>query len=1307
MRSWYQHIAFVIVLSFLGHTNSAQEPAFIENLGQWDQDIAFHLPTGSGGFWLEKGGWTISKLDPFAYAKAMHEMHDHGTTAIVVDGHAVKARFLNANDAVATKGQLKQTAYLNYFLGNDRSKWKGHVGRYNRVVYESLYDGVDLRVDLQNHQPKLTYIVDANSDPSNIKIQYKGAESITVIDNKLIIGTSVGDIQEQELIAFQKLDGNRLEVDCRFEVKENVVSFKLGKYDRSQTLYIDPTIIASTHSGCTTESWGHSATFNEAGQIYSAGRCFENGYPTTTGAFQMNFAGPYVYGAYQDYDICLSKYNQDGSSLIYATYLGGISQESPHSLIANSNDQIVILGSTNSNDFPVSSVAYDTTLNGGYDIVVVSLTSDGSQLVGSTYIGGSANDGKNLESGGVLTFYADDFRGEVVLDSMDNIYISSFTQSNNFPATSGVFQDTLAGQQDGVVCKLNPLLSTLHLATYLGGSAFDGSYALKLDDSLNIYVAGYTRSSNFPVSTTGAYNAYLGGTKDAFVVKINANMNTMLAGSFFGTNFRDQNYFIELDDDGGVYLYGTSDGGITATSGRYAGPALGGYIYKTNATLDTIEWISSFGSMAPASFLVDQCNRIYASGQGAAAGALSTASFDTVGSVLSLSQAGFYLMKLTPDATSLEFGTFYGNNSSHVDGGTSRFDKRGVIYQATCTQGQFSTVSWAYSTTNLSTIYGGYDNTAFKIDFASNVAKAEIGPADTVCAPIEIQFDNSGSLGDVHYWNFGDGTYSTDSMPLHSYDTAGIYEVFYAISDSLECYGSDTAFLSLNVLEPIYPEIQIGDSFCVDSVKLSVDTSQFIAFLWDNGQTTSEIYVYAGGTYSVLATANLFCLNADTVDVYFLPDYHFSLEDTGICELGFPVHAPPSAISYLWSTGDTTSSTIVSTTGEYSLTASNGFCESEASMNVWLSYVDFESSDTITCMESLELGVDESGGNVDWSTGETSAKIMVNESGTYWVKVSNGFCSISDTIRVSFDPQLVDLGPDQVVCDPTSIQANEGHERYLWSSGDTTIAISLDSTAKLWVKVWDGDCMDSDTIQIEVQQLVFKDPELIECDVDSAFIEAPYWNDVNYSWYNGDSNESIWVHNSGAYWVNMNTKYCSKVDTLHVHFVETPPFSLGSDTSICEGEILVLSPDTTYGGLIWSNGDTSNALVIKDSSIVWASQVYNECIRYDTLEVKMRQLWTDSFSLINNVMTPNGDGMNEELKFHVADEALFYGYNLKVYNRWGIKMFETDRIEDGWKGLDPSGDPVPEGTYFYIMESHTFCKQRDKIVVMDNVTLFR
>ena len=192
----------------------------------------------------------------------------------------------------------------------------------------------------------------------------------------------------------------------------------------------------------------------------------------------------------------------------------------PHSLIVNSFDELFILGTTSSFNFPYSVDCYDSTFNGGTpnnltnglgvnytngsDIIVSHLSTDGSTLMGSTYIGGSLNDGLNstsaISSQNLLRYnYADEIRGEIDIDENNNIYVVSCTQSADFPITGNVFQPIYGGGSlDACVFKLDNNLENLIWSSYLGGENHDAGYSLAIDSNQDLYLTGGTSSTLFP-----------------------------------------------------------------------------------------------------------------------------------------------------------------------------------------------------------------------------------------------------------------------------------------------------------------------------------------------------------------------------------------------------------------------------------------------------------------------------------------------------------------------------------------------------------------------------------------------------------------------------------------------------------------------------------------------------------------------------------------------------------------------------------------------------------------------------------------
>lgn len=1290
------------IFSLLFIYTSIAHAQFIANKGQWNHDVAFKMELPNGAIWFQENGWWISIFSETQF-HAMHEkMHDRETLPteeeMTIDGHAVFVRFDGNVQQPIIRGQHQRQGHHNYFLGKNRSAWAGHVPLFDSVIYEGIYDGVDLIITQQNGLPKMTYVVSPGSDARQIQLTYLGNRGLSsnVEKGEVIVRTSVGDITESGLYTFQHTGAAEKEVSSRFELRDGRLGFVIGSYDQQRTLYIDPVVVASTNSGSTATCYGHTATFDNPGNVYAAGRCFNVGYPTDTGSFQMNFAAGGV-------DNGISKYSPDGSQLIYSTYLGGSGTDLPHSMFVNAQGRLHVLGSTNSADFPVSTTAYDTSHNGGNDIVITVFTDDGGDIVGSTFLGGDGSDGVNS----VAFNYGDAYRGEVIADGFNYVYVSSMTSSQNFPATGGVLQDTLSGGQDAVVMKLNFNLSQLEWSTFLGGEGNDVAYGIKLDDELNPYVSGSTQGQGFPVDSTGdgAHPTYIGGDYDGFILKLNNDADAIVYSSYYGTADRDQNFFVQVDQQGDVYLFGQSNGSISSSTGIYQGPTLGSYIYKTSAELDTIHWASGFGDMAPTAFLVDLCSHIYIAGHGGLSQMFAT-DFDTVDAVLPSDGLGFYLMALSPDATTIEFGSFYGNGGSHVDGGTSRFDKRGFVYEATCSSGTFPTTSWAYSPNNQA---GSWDVTVFKIDFEVDgvVAYAGAAPDNVGCVPFDVQFTNLGSTGSIHFWDFGDGSTSTDSMPSHLYDSVGVYEVTYVSSDSVGCNLVDTSTLYITVLDTIAPSIGWDSTDCADSVRLYTD-AQYADILWSTGQTSSEIWVDGGGEYWVEVSSQCGTFY-DTLDVAFLPAFNFELiADTGICDPAFQLNGPSGAVSYLWSTGDTTQSLTVPATGTYSLVASNGACTDTDAVNITVSYTNFSTTDTVVCEDSVMLSVESPLGTISWSTGDTTTSITVDTNGTYWVTLSNGYCNTYDTIDVTISPLSVELPPDTSICSPLEIKPiASGYATYAWSTGSADTAIVVNDSGAVWLEVSNGVCTARDTMFVTL--VLFNPPSnnlQYYCDTLSTFIQTTGPAGASFLWSNGDTSNVIYVDQSGTYTVTIADGACSWRDTFNVTFGTSPEIEL-ADIEMCHGDSYMIELDTGYSAYLWSNTSASNKRVIGDSGTHWVVVNNDGCETREEFHVSFLNPSTIVANHIPNVITPNKDGINDALYINIRDYSVYTAWRIDVYNRWGERVFHSEAPTLSWDGSTSFGEPLKEGTYYYVVEGTTICLQKEQVLYRGSINILR
>ena len=296
----------------------------------------------------------------------------------------------------------------------------------------------------------------------------------------LIITHRFGTITESKPIAWTEKNGIKKDVTVEFKLVNNQLSFVFpADYDHSATLTIDPFLVFSSFTGATADNWGMTATPDAAGNLYAGGIVFTGvgSYPTTAGAFDLTINGGYNYNytfsggifSMTGFDVAISKFNANGTNLIYSTYLGGAGNEAPHSLVVDSLNNLFVFGVTGSNNFPTNNGCYDNTFNGGpaiaenelgyngTDLFITRFNAAGSALIASTYIGGTGTDGVNI---GALNYnYGDPFRGEIIVK--DNfVYVSSSSQSSDFP-TVGASQSELNGSQDAVILKMNTGLSNL------------------------------------------------------------------------------------------------------------------------------------------------------------------------------------------------------------------------------------------------------------------------------------------------------------------------------------------------------------------------------------------------------------------------------------------------------------------------------------------------------------------------------------------------------------------------------------------------------------------------------------------------------------------------------------------------------------------------------------------------------------------------------------------------------------------------------------------------------------------------------
>jgi len=878
---------------------------FIENKGQWDSRVQFKGEVSNGAFFIRSGGFTVVQHNPVDYVNVARYIHGQSPEGNLdpkrgkptLRSHAWNVDFLGASPQVEVIPDKAIASYNNYFIGNNPSKWAANCRVFQGITLKEVYPNVDVRYYTDNGFLKYDIVVKPGGDVSKIALKYEGVDKLQVKNKELMISTSVGELKESSPYTYQADAAGKREINCKYTIRDNVVRFDIKDYDRNSTLVIDPVVIFCSFSGSTTDNWGFTATYGPDGSMYGGGIVFGTGFPTSPGAYQTAYQGG-------DIDIGIIKLSPNGSNRIYATYIGGGGDEQPHSLIVDGQGNLVLAGRTNSSNYPV--LNNGALAGAGYDIVVTKLNAAGSNLIGSRKIGGSGSDGVNItENRNMVSLqrnYGDDGRSEVILDGSGNVYIASCTQSNNFPGTTGFFQPSSGGSQDGVVLKFSADLSVLNFASYLGGAANDAAYVLSLAPNGNIYVAGGTESGDLLPSThAGTLGTAIQGTIDGFVAVISNNGVNVIRSTYIGTPGIDQVFGIQFDLNGFPYIMGQTTGNWVPVNATYSNAGGKQFIAKLRPDLSAYVYSTVFGSgastpnISPIAFLVDRCENVYISGWGGFFGTSNTFNSAGTGGLPVTSDAiksttdgkDIYFFVLKKDATAQLFGSFFGEDnppnagSDHVDGGTSRFDANGVIYQAICGNCKlapppypvFPTTPGAWSTTNNASTGGGCNLTMVKIAMnlagvAGGVQSAIDGvPRDTAgCVPLTVDFRDTVMNAQSYEWIFGDGSpMATTTSPniSHTYTAVGVYRVMLVAIDPNTCNVRDTSYLNIRVgnLEALIDfdpfKLLPCDSFKYRFDNLSVPPPPRpfapTSFIWDFGDGSPRVTAGAGPVFHTYA----------------------------------------------------------------------------------------------------------------------------------------------------------------------------------------------------------------------------------------------------------------------------------------------------------------------------------------------------------------------------------------------------------------------------------------------------------------------
>jgi hypothetical protein len=511
-------------------TSSLRVPrpiVFEPNAGQMNPDVRFAHRSPSRSLYFTPRDVTLVTSASSSSVKPSTNAKD--TTR--PDRAVMRTRFRGANPAPVIRASNPLPGRSHYLVGRDRSRWRTNVDHFAKVEYQQLYPGIDLVFYGTDGLLEYDFVVAPGADPRRIELEFDGVDRLSVDRNGDLLLAGRGlDVVHRKPRVYQEIGGRRRIVEGRFVAKSaTVAAFEIGDYDRGARLVVDPTLTYSTYFGGGRNDWAHSIATDAAGDVYIAGVTDSSDFPTVA-PFQALLAEPLLYDAF------VTKFSSDGSTVLFSTYLGGTGDEaSSGTYVVPTNGGVLVAGSTASSDFPVLNPVQEN-LAGEYDGYITKLDASGSQVLFSTYLGGS-----DLES---IQGLGADSGGEAV--------VTGTTQSSNFPTTPGAIQSNLSGSQDVFVTKLEAAGTDLVYSTYYGSSFWDQAVAMAVDGSGAAYVVGYTGSTNFP-TTPDPLHGSPAIANDGFIFKLDPSGESAVYSTYLGGG---KPYGVGVDGSGNVYYTG-------------------------------------------------------------------------------------------------------------------------------------------------------------------------------------------------------------------------------------------------------------------------------------------------------------------------------------------------------------------------------------------------------------------------------------------------------------------------------------------------------------------------------------------------------------------------------------------------------------------------------------------------------------------------------------------------------------------------------------------------------------------------------
>jgi len=607
---------------------------FIENSGQVHEDVKFYANTFAGTVFVSDEGLTYTFINAASEADGSAE------------GTAVEEQFLT-DKSIDPTGLEKSSAVVNYFIGNEEEKWYSNIPTYDTISLGKLWSFIDVELNAYGNNVEKIFNVHPGGNVGDIRLMLEGIRSLSINENgELLLETELGTVEMTKPMAYQEIGGNQKDVDISYILyadkdSSNTYGFEvLGDYNQRYTLFIDPLLASTFIGGSEADDLARSVVLDDSGNVFMTGLSSSPSYPVSTGTFDVSYNGRG--------DVIISKFTNDLTLLLASTFIGGGGNNEARAIAIDVTGDVFVTGFTRGIGFPTTTGAFDETRNGMNDVFVSKFTNDLTSLLASTLIGGAGSDVARA----------------IAIDDSSNVFIAGEARAGDFPTTTGAFDESFnGGEEDLFVSKLSNDLTSLLASTFIGGIEDDYANAIGIDNSGNVFIAGYAED-DYP-TTAGAFDETHNGYSDVTISKLDNDLTSLLASTYIGGSHIDVARGIAVEDSGNVFFSGfTNSNNYPTTSASFDEDHNGNYdvfVSKLNNDLTSLLASTFIGGSefdwALANAL-DNSGNIFITGGGGTGYPTTASAFDETHN----GSMDVIISKLNGDLSSLLASTFIGGS---------------------------------------------------------------------------------------------------------------------------------------------------------------------------------------------------------------------------------------------------------------------------------------------------------------------------------------------------------------------------------------------------------------------------------------------------------------------------------------------------------------------------------------------------------------------------------------------------------------------------------------------------------------------